>query len=156
MLPAVIANAGRLIGNPDLRFGLDYFLEVPRSARLRLSSGVALTTNEVRGMLKEGDEGSDGTGKSAYFRAIRRASDDASPDTEFERRAAAQLGIDFDELENASQDAWGHSMYEERERRLQGTGEARADQALRGHVTRELMNELREHVAGSRLLRGQA
>jgi len=66
--------------------------------------------------------------------------------SEAERRAAHQLGIAPLRLVIASEKAWGRRLDAERDRRLKKT-EPRDDpavqRALRGHITRQLVEELR-------------
>jgi transcriptional regulator with XRE-family HTH domain len=66
-----------------------------------------------------------------------------------EKKAATVLGIDVLELKKMARRRWGKSLTRERERRLaeQLQGEQpvtpRRRQALRGHITRSLLEELR-------------
>jgi transcriptional regulator with XRE-family HTH domain len=66
--------------------------------------------------------------------------------TEADRHVARKVGIPAEHVSLAAMSRWGHTLAEERERRLtERSGEgasARQLQALRGHVTRELMTEL--------------
>lgn len=61
-----------------------------------------------------------------------------------ERRLAKTLGVAPLELAKASFRLWGHGLTEEREHRLKqaGTMTPRTKQALRGHLTRELKDEI--------------
>jgi transcriptional regulator with XRE-family HTH domain len=65
-----------------------------------------------------------------------------------EQKAAASLKLDVSKVQKLSQQAWGHDLTTERETRVsdrvaQQVVDPRSLQALRGHVTRELLNELR-------------
>jgi hypothetical protein len=66
--------------------------------------------------------------------------------SEAELRAARQLGITPTEISVAAYALWGASLTEERESRLDETGQAEAPlrnlRGYRGHVTRELVHEL--------------
>jgi transcriptional regulator with XRE-family HTH domain len=66
--------------------------------------------------------------------------------TEADRHVARKVGISPEHVSLAAMSRWGHTLAEEREHRLaERSGEdvsARQLQALRGHVTRELMTEL--------------
>ncbi len=62
-----------------------------------------------------------------------------------DRHAARRLGLSLEEATAAATKLWGRTLAEERDRRLaERTGELspRQLQALRGHVTRELLAEL--------------
>jgi hypothetical protein len=64
-----------------------------------------------------------------------------------ETKAAASLGVTPALLALAARKRWGRSLTAERDRRLADRGhtgaEPRTLQALRGHITRELLEELR-------------
>ncbi len=69
-----------------------------------------------------------------------------------ERKAAEELGIDVPTLKKLSRSLWGRGLTRERERRLDEQVRPRevtprSRQALRGHVTRALLEELRQKVA---------
>jgi hypothetical protein len=69
--------------------------------------------------------------------------------TEAERKAAARLGIDVERLQTAALTLWGHALPWERDRRVsehRANASPRSLQALRGHITRELLTELAEHL----------
>jgi transcriptional regulator with XRE-family HTH domain len=75
---------------------------------------------------------------------------DADAEAEPEQKAADKLGVDPVIVARASWVTWGKSFSEERDYRVsyQAPGaEARTVQAVRGHVTRDLLNELREVIA---------
>lgn len=62
-----------------------------------------------------------------------------------EQKAAKRLNVEPLKIAKASRKLWGCSLPEERDRRLEGHGATpRSLQALRGHVTRELLEELRK------------
>lgn len=73
---------------------------------------------------------------------------------EAEMKAANALGTDPLWVAKVSYKRWGRSLTEERERRLQeaGANEGQAAElsARRGHITRVLIAELREHLAETR------
>lgn len=63
---------------------------------------------------------------------------------EAERKAARSLGISAAEVAAWSLYLWGQSLTEEREKRVAETEEvALSEQALRGHVTRSLLKEIK-------------
>jgi transcriptional regulator with XRE-family HTH domain len=77
-----------------------------------------------------------------------------SPPTEAERRAARHLGVSPFQLVIASEDLWDRRLDAERDRRTkksQSEGEVRA---LRGHVTRQLIEELDAALPRRRTRRG--
>jgi transcriptional regulator with XRE-family HTH domain len=66
-----------------------------------------------------------------------------------DQKAACVLCVSVDELQAAATRSWGHSLAAERDQRLEERlGERqvspRSRQALRGHITRELLAELRQ------------
>jgi len=66
-----------------------------------------------------------------------------------ERAAGLQLMMSLEEIQAAAERLWGHSMGEERDRRLGDTSaiqSPRSLQAKRGHATRTLIAELKEHL----------
>lgn len=64
---------------------------------------------------------------------------------EAERKAARSLGISAAEVAAYSLYLWGQSLTAEREKRVEETEEvALSDQALRGHVTRGLLKEIKQ------------
>ncbi|MGW5123278.1 helix-turn-helix domain-containing protein [Streptomyces sp. NPDC004069] len=58
-------------------------------------------------------------------------------------KAAQRLGWSPQEVDATAHRLWGRSLTAEREARIGGAPRTRADQARRGHVTRQLMGELR-------------
>jgi hypothetical protein len=72
-----------------------------------------------------------------------------------EQKAAASLNVDVSKVQKLAQKAWGHDLTAEREARISGRVagqevDPRSLQALRGHVTRELLDELRPLVKKTR------
>jgi hypothetical protein len=69
---------------------------------------------------------------------------------EAERKAARKFGVEADEIVVAAVSLWGHNLSTERDRRaLQEVGpgdDARRVQAIRGHITRELLNEIESQL----------
>jgi len=66
-----------------------------------------------------------------------------------ERYAARKLGTTSERLNAAARQRWGRTLAEERDRRLSQKADdtsPRSRQALRGHITRELMAELEEEL----------
>ena len=67
-----------------------------------------------------------------------------------ERNAAAGLGITTEAPGQAPFDLWGQSLVEERDQRVTELGadpaEAREPRAVRGHITRRLLRELKSHL----------
>lgn len=61
-----------------------------------------------------------------------------------EKNAARALGVSYYELLGAAWSLWGHSLTEERARR---SVDGMSKQA-RGHITRELLQDLRVHIDG--------
>jgi hypothetical protein len=69
---------------------------------------------------------------------------------EVERRAALALGVDAEVLAEAAHDVYGCSFVEKRDdlvSRLIFDDDPRSPRALRGQATRQLVGELREHLA---------
>lgn len=80
------------------------------------------------------------------------ASADAAAVGDAERKAAERLGVDAVTVARAALVTWRRSLVDERDRRVkkQAAEDAtsRTIQAERGHVTRELLEELRPVIAG--------
>lgn len=72
---------------------------------------------------------------------------------EAERHAARKLDQEPDYIAWMAYRLWGHGLTEEREARLEAieghASDARRRQAVRGHVTRELLDELRQAIEGN-------
>jgi transcriptional regulator with XRE-family HTH domain len=67
---------------------------------------------------------------------------DAGPD-EATVKAARRLGADPVEVDAKARQLWGRSLTAERDARVGVASRSRVDQARRGHVTRQLIDELR-------------
>lgn len=118
-------------------------------AKVFLDKGVTIEVDDlvsqVFGRPTDWDFRSDGSGRVArvrhgsvvgYVRVIGVA----------EQKAASKLGVSPEEVADAAGSLWGRSLAEERDARL-GTlapegASARTIQALRGHITRKLLQEL--------------
>jgi transcriptional regulator with XRE-family HTH domain len=75
----------------------------------------------------------------------------AGATSEADRHAARKLGVAPDVVAETAQRLWGRSLSEERDYRLVDTSpdlSARRKQALRGHVTRQLLTELERELGG--------
>ena len=81
-----------------------------------------------------------------------RELNDVSEHGEAERKAARTLRVDVVELKKAARTLWRKSLLRERERLLtaelerRGDVDARTTQALRGHIMRKLLKELRAEL----------
>ena len=74
----------------------------------------------------------------------------ARPASEAEQKAARKLGVTTRELREASLSLFGRFMDAERDARTDAKhhpDSARTRQAVRGHVTRQIQQELAEHLA---------
>lgn len=71
---------------------------------------------------------------------------------EAEQVAARKLGVAPYEVAKAARWLWGHSLTAVRDERAKAAGELGAEslRAVRGHVTRELVDELRARLEGAR------
>lgn len=63
-----------------------------------------------------------------------------------ERKAARRLQVEALDIALASWSLWGHSLTEERDRRMQEQDSQGEERARRGHVTRQLLDELRQRI----------
>jgi transcriptional regulator with XRE-family HTH domain len=74
----------------------------------------------------------------------------ASASGEAEQKAARKFGIAAENLAYQAFDLWGRSLTEERDRRLEQeintTAASKSVQALRGHITRQLLAELEPYL----------
>lgn len=108
-----------------------------KTARLALSEHLELTHTQAQRYLERGDP--------AY--RVKTAGDAV---TEADRKAARRLGVEVDVLLSAAYTLWDRSLPAERDRRVSGRSgpdaTARTVQALRGHVTRELLGELADYL----------
>jgi hypothetical protein len=84
----------------------------------------------------------------------RGAQNFPTPPTEAERRAARHLGVSPARLVIASEDLWGRRLDAERDRRTSETEAQGEVRALRGHVTRQLIEELDAALPRRRTHRG--
>ena len=69
-----------------------------------------------------------------------------------EEKAARALRVDVADIDEATWRLWGTTLTQERDRQLgltAGDRNARSRQALRGHITRRLLKELREAGVGA-------
>ncbi|MET7395957.1 helix-turn-helix transcriptional regulator [Dactylosporangium sp. NPDC005572] len=114
-----------------------------RAGDLRsLLSGQVVATDRLR------PETGIGTTRATLSHAVGQPT---SPEVgEAERYVARRLRKSVEEINAAAVERWGRSLSEERDRRLDvHTGvSARRLQALRGHVTRELLTELMPDARG--------
>jgi hypothetical protein len=74
---------------------------------------------------------------------------------EAERKAAAALGVDVATIRATARQLWRRNLTRQREvdlkrelERRGGDSDARSRQAIRGHITRRLLKELRAHLEG--------
>jgi hypothetical protein len=77
---------------------------------------------------------------------LERALDEVS---DAERHAARKLGVSPERLNVVAMRRWGRTLAEERDHRLSDQtrdSSPRSRQALRGHITRDLMNELEDEL----------
>lgn len=65
----------------------------------------------------------------------------AAPDLEADARVAERLGVDQDEVTRIAHELWGHSLTDERNKRLP-TGDPKTLRTLRGGMTKRLMREV--------------
>ena len=136
-LPFILAEAGaQHPGVVAAGFTLFELVRPGPKDLLTLSDKLALSDQQARKYIGEGGP--------AY-----RVKADGGVVTEAETKAAERLGVDVAELQAASYALWDGSLPHEREVRVSHRKPARTTprtlQALRGHVTRELLNELAEH-----------
>lgn len=64
-----------------------------------------------------------------------------APDLEADARVAERLGVDQDEVTRIAHELWGHSLTDERNKRLP-TGDPKTLRTLRGGMTKRLMREV--------------
>lgn len=77
----------------------------------------------------------------------RRSHHLALPLDDAEKQAGRRLGVPARRIRTASVALWGRTLSAERDDRVTGDGSARSKQALRGHVTRQLMESLAATLA---------
>lgn len=119
---------------------------------LQTPSGAAIATELLRS-IAEGEPTEDAEARERRFAApvAHEALLVFLGRREAERHAARKLGQEPDQVVWIAYQLWGHGLTEEREARLAGRVEdedPRRLQALRGHVTRELLTELRQAMEG--------
>jgi hypothetical protein len=76
-------------------------------------------------------------------RVLARVASRSIP-SEADRHAARQLGVSVSRVVVSSEELWGRRLETERDRRL--SGRQLEGRGFRGHVTRELLGELRDHI----------
>jgi len=107
------------------------------NVKVALSDELVLTYKQAKSFIDEGGQ--------AY-----RVKAGGAVVTEAEQKAAVRLDVAVDDLQAAAFVLWDRSMPNERDRRVakqkKPEASARTVQALRGHVTRELLTELAEHL----------
>ncbi len=73
-----------------------------------------------------------------------------APVTDIDRRAARALQVDASHVPGLAKKAWGHGLAVERDRRLAAAhAEGKNAAAVRGHITRQLLKELRSTLEDS-------
>jgi transcriptional regulator with XRE-family HTH domain len=112
------------------------------SGFLQITPSMGTPANDVIRVLAEGPFRDDGTRLGAGF--------DVEAGFDAEARTAARFGVEPIAVVRAAHRRWGLGLTDERERRIverAGPGASpRTLQALRGHVTRALLAELRPEV----------
>ncbi len=115
------------------------------SDRIELTSGFSIRSEQLTQMLTKKIYRL--RAKPAHitvktYPAVMQVKADAAGETE--KKAAKVLGVKPVDVAKAARRLWGVSLPEERDRRLESRDASpRTIQALRGHVTRELLEELR-------------
>ena len=142
-LVLVLDEANGLQGGPSLA----YLMAPP--AGVRLAIGDAGLTGANVGQVLKGlpveDESAAGISHTVGMVDGRRMQVLAAPTDDAERKAAKKLRTTPGALREAAVAAWGRRLAVERDARVTASeGSARSLQALRGHVTRELLGELSE------------
>jgi transcriptional regulator with XRE-family HTH domain len=132
-----LATTQQVALDEDTSVGADELLGLASGARHTLSlahAGASLTVNPATGAVST-------RGPRSALASLVRAYSDA------EVKAARRLAVDPQVIAEASEKLWGRPLDEERDTRVQTQAEpdatARTVQALRGHVTRALLEELR-------------
>jgi hypothetical protein len=139
-LPHILDEAIRVaMPGAEISFGvgLDALLGPPPGMSLAVTDALLLTGAQVHSWLGE-------TTLEVTDRKITEALVGSA-----ERKAARTLGRSLDEVVHASLLLWrGRNLTQERERRLQEADpdpDPRSRQRQRGHITRSLLHELRDH-----------
>lgn len=144
-LAAVLLSPDILIGRVNLR-------ALVQGAKVR----GAEFHRDHDGKLRHLPPAADEISRTALFsRRANRRKISARLETQFdaERKAARRLGVTTEAIVNAARRLWGRTLTKERDTRVKdskGTDSARSLQALRGHVTRELLDELQQGLKNKR------
>jgi transcriptional regulator with XRE-family HTH domain len=156
LLPRILQGAGIDRSLPDLL----------GEGSIALSPAVAASAEELRGVLAGSQPDDDwkptvpgdslAGAKSKYgadLAVINEARDDAT------LKAARRLGVEPIVIAQGARKLWGRSLAAERDERVkQGgsdAGQARTLQAHRGHVTRALLDELRQALTTKKKRKGR-
>lgn len=139
LLPHALALAGvELPGIP----ALSHLLPAP-DVRVKLSEGASVTSRALHGLANGELYAMDAEFDAPFTRdtkALTRELVDATTD------AARKLGIRASHIEAAAVALWGHTLIEERERRvaehIASDANARTVQAHRGHAMRAILAEV--------------
>jgi transcriptional regulator with XRE-family HTH domain len=133
------------------------------SGAVQLGDGSRVSLSDIRRVLT-GDASSARTIFPDVKRRIFAARKDAhdrvmlSASGEAEQKAARKLGVTPHVIAAAAWDLWRRSLTEERNARVDqeslDTTEARSSQALRGHVTRQLLGEIESLVEDPEYVKG--
>lgn len=121
---------------------------------VELDEGVSIDLDALRQALNGATVGSEDVPLALTGDAVDRALDGAVRVTpvELDVRTARRFELDVDQVTEAARGLWGRTMTEEREARVdertEGELPARSLQAVRGHVSRELLDEIRPHLEG--------
>lgn len=143
----VLLALALLVGVPDLLAGDEH---------VRLGSGAVAPLAEVRGILQDA-----GSAHPMLWDTpgMEKGRAEADRTLEANEKAARKLNVSPRDLMLASLAAWGHALTIERDRRVSkladANGNARTVQALRGHVTRQLLAELAPILADPEALRSR-
>jgi transcriptional regulator with XRE-family HTH domain len=133
-LPYILDEAARVsLPTAEVAFGasLAELLSPRRQERLALSDNLSLAPKQV----------SEWLGETTPKLTPRRLNDEQTIG-EAEHKAARRLGIDVARLHGLALDVWGRSLTAERDARLANRDDVQPQ--TRGHVTRELLDELRK------------
>lgn len=127
------------------------------SERLLLTEHRAMSPDHIRWYMTGGREGTASGDRdlemdAGYLAWILARSTEREEAT---AKAARALGISAADLADLAETVWGASLTAERDRRLAEMPDAeqvsvRSRQARRGHITRVLLSELRQHVTSKR------
>jgi hypothetical protein len=138
-LPYILDEAIR-VAVPGARIGyrvsLAELLRPGRTEVLALSDTLTMTRKQVDGWLE-------GAHPELNPRRL-----DTETVGEAEQKAARSLGVTVSTLSSMTNKAWGHSLTVERDARLADRDDVTPQ--TRGHVTRQLVSELRQQQKGRR------